>query len=55
MLILGSGGFTEVLLKNNANTILIDVGRGQLDWKLTTNKKVTIFDRTMLEMLTCRN
>ncbi len=42
-----TGGFTEVLLKNNAKHVYcIDVGRGQLDWKLTTNKKVTIFDRT---------
>ena len=42
-----TGGFTEVLLKNNAKHVYcIDVGRGQLDWKLSTNKKVTIFDRT---------
>ena len=42
-----TGGFTEVLLKNNAKHVYcIDVGRGQLDWKLTTNKKVTMFDRT---------
>ncbi len=42
-----TGGFTEVLLNNNAQRVYcIDVGRGQLDWKLSTNKKVTIFDRT---------
>ena len=42
-----TGGFTEVLLKNNAKHVYcIDVGRGQLDWKLTTNKKVTVLDKT---------
>ncbi len=42
-----TGGFTQVLLKNNARHVYcIDVGRGQLDWKLSTNKKVTILDRT---------
>ena len=42
-----TGGFTEVLLKNNAKHVYcIDVGRGQLDWKLTTNNRVTILDRT---------
>ena len=42
-----TGGFTDVLLKNNAKHVYcIDVGRGQLNWKLTTNKKVTVFDRT---------
>ena len=42
-----TGGFTEVLLKNNAKHVYcIDVGRGQLDWKLATDKKVTVFDRT---------
>ena len=42
-----TGGFTEVLLKNNAKHVYcIDVGRGQLDWKLTTNDKVTLLDKT---------
>ena len=42
-----TGGFTEVLLKNNAKHVYcIDVGRGQLDWKLTTNNKVTVLDKT---------
>ena len=42
-----TGGFTDVLIKNNAKHVYcIDVGRGQLDWKLSSNKKVTIIDRT---------
>ncbi|MAH89491.1 MAG: TlyA family rRNA (cytidine-2'-O)-methyltransferase [Pelagibacterales bacterium] len=42
-----TGGFTEVLLKKNAEHVYcIDVGRGQLDWKLATNNKVTILDKT---------
>ena len=42
-----TGGFTQVLLKNNANKVYsIDVGKGQLDWKLVSNKKVIIFDKT---------
>ncbi len=42
-----TGGFTEVLLKNNAKHVYcIDVGRGQLDWKLTTNNNVTVLDKT---------
>ena len=42
-----TGGFTDVLIKNNAKHVYcIDVGRGQLDWKLSSNKKVTILDRT---------
>ena len=42
-----TGGFTDVLLKNKAKHVYcIDVGRGQLDWKLTSNKKVTVLDKT---------
>ena len=42
-----TGGFTEVLLKNKASKVYsIDVGKGQLDWKLVSNKKVIILDKT---------
>ena len=42
-----TGGFTHVLLKNNAKHVYcVDVGRGQLDWSLATDKRVTVLDRT---------
>ena len=42
-----TGGFTDVLLKNKAKHVYcIDVGRGQLDWSLATNEKVTVYDKT---------
>jgi len=42
-----TGGFTDVLIKNKAQEIYcVDVGKGQLDWKLVTNKKVIVLDKT---------
>ena len=47
-----TGGFTEVLLKNKADKVYsIDVGKGQLDWKLVSNKKVIILDKTNAKYL----
>ena len=42
-----TGGFTDVLLQNKAKHIYcVDVGRGQLDWKLRKNEKITVMDKT---------
>tara|TARA_X000000950_G_scaffold287075_1_gene398001 strand:- start:48424 stop:49188 length:765 start_codon:yes stop_codon:yes gene_type:complete len=42
-----TGGFTEVLISNGANLVYsIDVGYGQLDWKLRNNNKVKVLERT---------
>ena len=45
-----TGGFTEVLIKNYAKKVYsIDVGKGQLNWKLVTNKKVEVVDKVHVE------
>lgn len=42
-----TGGFTDVLLQNGAAQIFaIDVGYGQLDWKLRQDARVTVLERT---------
>lgn len=42
-----TGGFTDCLLKNGAQKVYsIDVGYGQLDWKLRNNNKVVVLERT---------
>lgn len=42
-----TGGFTDVLLQNGAaHVYAIDVGYGQLDWKLRNEPRVTVMERT---------
>jgi 23S rRNA (cytidine1920-2'-O)/16S rRNA (cytidine1409-2'-O)-methyltransferase len=42
-----TGGFTDVLLQNGATQIFaIDVGYGQLDWKIRRDSRVTVMERT---------
>ncbi|MDE7014620.1 MAG: TlyA family RNA methyltransferase [Kineothrix sp.] len=42
-----TGGFTDCMLQNGAAKIYaVDVGHGQLDWKLRTNEKVVCMEKT---------
>lgn len=48
-----TGGFTDVLLRAGAaHVYAIDVGYGQLDWKLRNDPRVTIMERTNARHLT---
>jgi 23S rRNA (cytidine1920-2'-O)/16S rRNA (cytidine1409-2'-O)-methyltransferase len=47
-----TGGFTEILLLNGASSVYaIDVGYGQLDWKLRQDPRVKVFERTNVRYL----
>lgn len=42
-----TGGFTDCLLQGGAKKVYaIDVGYGQIDWKLRTDKRVVLFEKT---------
>ena len=42
-----TGGFTDVCLQNGAaHVYAVDVGYGQLDWKLRNDPRVTVMERT---------
>ncbi|MCR5296680.1 MAG: TlyA family RNA methyltransferase [Clostridiales bacterium] len=48
-----TGGFTEVCLLSGASRVYsIDVGYGQLDWKLRNDPRVTVMERTNARYLT---
>ena len=51
-----TGGFTEVALRNGARRVYsIDVGYGQLDWKLRNDPRVTVMERTNARYLKPEN
>lgn len=48
-----TGGFTDVLLRRGAATVVaVDVGRGLLDWRLRTDDRVVVVDKTNVRTLT---
>ena len=48
-----TGGFTDVCLQNSAARVYaVDVGYGQLDWKLRNDPRVTVMERTNARYLT---
>jgi 23S rRNA (cytidine1920-2'-O)/16S rRNA (cytidine1409-2'-O)-methyltransferase len=51
-----TGGFTDVLLQRDvASVIALDVGRGQLDWRLRTDPRVVVRERVNARALTDRD
>jgi len=47
-----TGGFTDVLLRRGAARVLaVDVGYGQLDWRLRTDPRVVVRERTNVRHL----
>ena len=48
-----TGGFTDVLLQNGAaHVFAVDVGYGQLDWKIRSDPRVTVMERINARYLT---
>jgi 23S rRNA (cytidine1920-2'-O)/16S rRNA (cytidine1409-2'-O)-methyltransferase len=48
-----TGGFTDVLLRRGARRVVaLDVGRGQLDWRLRTDPRVEVLERVNARTLT---
>jgi 23S rRNA (cytidine1920-2'-O)/16S rRNA (cytidine1409-2'-O)-methyltransferase len=48
-----TGGFTDVLLRSGARQVVaVDVGYGQLAWRLRTDSRVVVVDRTNVRELT---
>jgi len=48
-----TGGFTDVLLQRGASSVIaIDVGRGQLDWRLRNDPRVLVHEGVNARLLT---
>ena len=48
-----TGGFTDCLLQQGASKVLaIDVGYGQLDWKIRSDPRVVVMERTNIRYVT---
>lgn len=48
-----TGGFTDVLLRRDASEVVaVDVGYGQLTWRLQNDDRVRVLDRTNIRHLT---
>ncbi len=48
-----TGGFSDVLLRNGASKVYaVDVGHGQLDWKIRNNKRVVVLERCNARYIT---
>lgn len=48
-----TGGFTDCMLQNGAKKVFaIDVGRGQLDWKLRQDDRVVCMEKTNIRYVT---
>jgi 23S rRNA (cytidine1920-2'-O)/16S rRNA (cytidine1409-2'-O)-methyltransferase len=48
-----TGGFTDVLLRRGATRVIaLDVGHGQIDWRLRTDPRVVVMERVNARRLT---
>jgi 23S rRNA (cytidine1920-2'-O)/16S rRNA (cytidine1409-2'-O)-methyltransferase len=51
-----TGGFTDVLLQRGAaRVVALDVGHGQLDWKIRSDPRVHVIERVNARTLTARD
>ena len=51
-----TGGFTDCMLQNGAKKVYaVDVGHGQLDWKLRNDSKVICMEKTNFRYMTPEN
>ncbi len=51
-----TGGFTDCMLQSGATKVYsVDVGYGQLDWKLRNDERVVVMERTNIRHLTLEN